>query len=272
MNQHESKYRIRMGNEIKYLTIAPQTLYQDALGFPLPHLTPLPYHDDNWTVAHVSPNYDTLQPEIWLSDRELAAVKNVWHSSLVNILDLQLDQPAVFETVLPESVKFGVAPGTTAVAPPSAHQPPSQTTVIAKIACFESDIPRIERETRIYQVLQERQGASELVPRFLGHLHEGGRVMGLLLENLEGWRPVSIEDLTACKRALANFHDLGLLHGDVKCNHYLEREGEVKLVDFQHSQESASPDLRIQEMQSLEAALMDTSGRDEGMFLNDSEE
>jgi hypothetical protein len=71
------------------------------------------------------------------------------------------------------------------------------TTIIAKIARFEWEIPRIERETRAYQLLE----GSGLSPRFLGHIHENGRIMGFLLEKVEG-RAASIQDLGICETAL----------------------------------------------------------------------
>jgi predicted Ser/Thr protein kinase len=41
--------------------------------------------------------------------------------------------------------------------------------VIVKIARFEWEIPRLEQETRAYQLLE----GSGLAPRFLGHVSEG---------------------------------------------------------------------------------------------------
>jgi hypothetical protein len=51
---------------------------------------------------------------------------------------------------------------------------PSPVTMIAKIARFEWEMPRIEQETRAYQLLED----SGLAPRFLAHVHENGRIMG----------------------------------------------------------------------------------------------
>jgi hypothetical protein len=50
------------------------------------------------------------------------------------------------------------------------------TTIIAKIARFEWEIPRIERETSAYRLLD----GSGLAPRFLGHIHENGRIVVFL--------------------------------------------------------------------------------------------
>ncbi len=54
--------------------------------------------------------------------------------------------------------------------------------MIAQIARFEWELPRIEQETRAYQLLE----GCELTPSFLAHVHENGRIMGFLLEGIEG--------------------------------------------------------------------------------------
>lgn len=147
--------------------------------------------------------------------------------------------------------------------------------MIVKIARFEWEIRRIERETRAYQVLGQR-GASDVAPRFLGHVHEGGRVMGLLLEKWDGRSGgASIEDLSACEAALARFHGLGLFHGDANRYNFLVGQdgcGEVKLIDFECFQEGASEKMRAEEMQSLRDQLQDTSGRGEGFLFSGSDD
>ncbi|KAL2867389.1 uncharacterized protein BJX67DRAFT_85035 [Aspergillus lucknowensis] len=97
---------------------------------------------------------------------------------------------------------------------PTIFQSPVTTTMIAKIARFEWEIPHIERGTRAYQLLE----GSGLAPRFLAHIHENGRIMGLLLDKIEG-RSASIQDLDICEAALGKLHELGFLHGNVnRCN------------------------------------------------------
>lgn len=46
-NENESEYRLRIGNRVKYLKVAPATFDRATLSFPLAHLPPLPYEDDN---------------------------------------------------------------------------------------------------------------------------------------------------------------------------------------------------------------------------------
>ncbi|KAF4303937.1 alpha-galactosidase A [Botryosphaeria dothidea] len=127
----ESYYRVRIGNRVKYLEIAPATLERGALSFPLAFLPPLPF-DGDWSVAHISRDGTPGELKTSLSHRQLAAVHNL--------------SGAVFEALLPDAAFPGIAP----------HQPSDRITVIAKIARFEWEISDIERETRAYQVLVQK--------------------------------------------------------------------------------------------------------------------
>lgn len=143
--------------------------------------------------------------------------------------------------------------------------------MIAKIARFEWEIHRIERETRAYLALLQH-GASDVAPRFLGHVHESGRVLGFLLEKLEGQRNASIDDLSGCEVALGRFHGLGLLHGDANRYNFLVGQDGVRIIDFEHFQENASEQMRKKEMQSLRNLLSDRSGRGGGFTFEGCEE
>ncbi len=50
-NENESEYRLRIGNRVEYLKVAAGTFDRATLSFPLAHLPPLQYDDDDWTVA-----------------------------------------------------------------------------------------------------------------------------------------------------------------------------------------------------------------------------
>ncbi|KAF8248813.1 hypothetical protein K440DRAFT_623853 [Wilcoxina mikolae CBS 423.85] len=52
-------------------------------------------------------------------------------------------------------------------------------------------------ETQMYKIID----GLGLAPAFLGHITENGRIMGFLLEKVEG-RSAGIEDLTACQECL----------------------------------------------------------------------
>lgn len=79
---------------------------------------------------------------------------------------------------------------------------------VAKIACFEWQIPRVTHETWAYCVLTKSPRPSDgppIAPEFLDHLTENGRVMGFLMEKLEG-RFARSDDLTQCTALLKRLH------------------------------------------------------------------
>lgn len=189
-----------------------------------------------------------------LSNRALAGVKCQWHHTKVDCLELlrtkQLTAGAFEATVSPSIL-------------PIIALPSPDTTVIAKIARFEWEVPGIEQETRAYQLLEGRG----LAPRFLAHVHENGRIMGFLLEKVQG-RPASLQDLDACKTALGKLYELGLVHGDVNKYNFLVTEEEVTLIDFEHSRENASPEAVSKELEQLRVKIVDESGRGGGFIFH----
>jgi tRNA A-37 threonylcarbamoyl transferase component Bud32 len=99
--------------------------------------------------------------------------------------------------------------------------------VIAKVARFEWELPRLSMETLIYKGLED----TDLAPRFIGHVHEHGRVIGFMLEKLEG-REANINDLSSCQSALQRLHDIGILHGDANRYNFIIQDGKARLIDF----------------------------------------
>jgi RIO-like serine/threonine protein kinase len=93
---------------------------------------------------------------------------------------------------------------------------------------------------------------SGLAPLFLGHIHENGRIIGLLIEKIKG-RPASFQDLSICETALGELHKLGHAHGDVNRYNFLVTEEGVKLLDFECLLENASPKSMREELESLRA-------------------
>ncbi|KAI1502184.1 alpha-galactosidase A [Biscogniauxia marginata] len=122
-------------------------------------------------------------------------------------------------------------------------------TIIAKTARFEWELPHIEQETRAYQLLE----GSRLAPRFLAHVHENGRIVGVLLEKIEG--------------RCGKLHNLGLVHGDVNRYNFFVAEGGMKLLDFERLWRNASPKSLSKELENLHAELVDESGRGRGFIF-----
>ncbi|KFH42040.1 Ankyrin-like protein [Hapsidospora chrysogenum ATCC 11550] len=250
--------RIRSGSKVKYVVIAPDSLSSDDLCLPLYALPPLPYDDDAWTVARVSRSSSTESQELVysLEHRPLPGVRDVWHHERVDCLSLdrvRLLAMSVFECTRKDYYQ-PLAPG---------------TTLIAKIARFDWEIPRIERETRVYHLLQD----TGIAPRFLGHIHEGGRVIGFLLEKFDG-HPAGIEHLPSCEHVLGRLHRLGLLHGDINRHNFIvsSEGGWTKMIDFEKCQETQDEELLNGEMLRLPTELEDTSGRGAGFITDDEDE
>jgi len=246
----ESEYRLRIGNQVKYLIISPRTFDRDTLSFPISSLPHLSYREE-WTVAHISRDEPSGELKTSISNRTLAGVRCQWHHTLVDCLELEKAKQltaTAFEAISPS-----ILPITR----------PLSATIIAKIARFEWELPRIEQETKAYQLLE----GSGLAPRFLGHIHENGRIMGFLIEKIEG-RSASFQDLSICETALGKLHELGLLHGDVNRYNFLVTEEGVKLIDFECLLENASPESMRKELESLRAELVDESGRGGGFIFH----
>ncbi|KAF4497274.1 alpha-galactosidase a [Fusarium agapanthi] len=232
------------------IVISPGTFDRDTLSFPIPSLPCLPCNEE-WTVAHISRDETSGKLKTSVTNRALAGVRCRWHQTQVDCLELEKTKQLTAMAF--EAISHSILP---VARPPSA-------TIIAKIARFEWELPRIEQETRTYQLLE----GSELAPRFLGNIHENGRIMGLLIEKIEG-RPASSQDLSICETALRKLHELGHGHGDVNRYNFLVTEKGVKLLDFECFVENASPESMRTELDSLCAELVDESGRGGGFIFH----
>jgi tRNA A-37 threonylcarbamoyl transferase component Bud32 len=82
----------------------------------------------------------------------------------------------------------------------------------------------VETETRVYEKLAKDKikhpDLADISPSFLGHLTEGGRVMGMLIEKLEGGRRAGIQDISGCEAVVRRLHTLGIVHGDVNRHNF----------------------------------------------------
>ncbi|PYH31805.1 alpha-galactosidase A [Aspergillus neoniger CBS 115656] len=232
-SKDDSAYRILLQNKIRYLTIRPGTFNRSTLLTPLSSLPNLP-GDDAWNCALI--NRDPASGELTIEpqNRNLTGITNIWHSLQIDCLQLkrkrQLTATAFEATYCGSEL-------------PSTTTSEENKTVIVKIARFEWEIPRLSRETSIYKQLQD---IYDLTPRFLGHVHEHGRVIGFILETIEG-REAGIEDLVGCQ-AVYNF----VVRGD----------GTVRLIDFESSWlDKAATAIMRAEMESLGEQLVEGTGR-----------
>jgi hypothetical protein len=137
----------------------------------------------------------------------------------------------------------------------------------SKIAAFDGQTPSMERETWGYSVVDRHQnvhsGEPRIAPWVLGHLTECGRVMGILLERLEGGF-ASLEDLLECASTLCRLHEIGVVHGDAnRYNLIVDKQSKkVKMVDFEWvaalEVDEAAAGL---ELESLASELSEETGR-----------
>ena len=232
--RHESEYRLLIGDRIKYLSIAARTLPTDTLRF-LPSLLdalpPLKSHKD-WTIAYISRNSQSGELTTVFSEQNLAGVLGIWHPRTIDCLRLKRVKQitgATFEASLVEP-------------DPSLLL----STFIVKIARFEWEITRLERETYAYTLLE----GSGLAPKFLGHVAENGRVIGFILEKAIGCE-ASIKDLAICEAAVSKLHSLGLMHGDLNRFNFIVGKCGVKLIDFENAKVSNNMKLMQCEIEGL---------------------
>ncbi|OBT56982.1 hypothetical protein VE04_02555 [Pseudogymnoascus sp. 24MN13] len=96
-------------------------------------------------------------------------------------------------------------------------------------------------------------------PEFLGYLTEEGRVIGFLIEHVEG-RHATISDLPACEGIVKRLHGLGVVHGDLNKHNFLISEKGAVLIDFETAKKSGDSEGMEREVRGLEGQLLDESG------------
>jgi hypothetical protein len=134
------------------------------LSMPLDSLPTLPINKE-WNMAYVSCDSTSKELSTYVSRHKLAGVQGTWHSNFVDCMELVRTERLTAAT-------FEASYSSQHLHPPSEQT----TTVIAKTARFGWKNPRIEQETNAYKLLE----GTGLAPRFLGHIHEHRRVMGVL--------------------------------------------------------------------------------------------
>lgn len=201
----------------------------EAPGFP-----PFPVGD--WNVGRLSKDAAQTGGAPRFSRLEALALPEVgdaWHPTRIDYFDL-LDHPSAARANAPKSSaeekKLMLI----------AHPSFPGKTLLMKIADFPSELPRVEREIRAYKML----AGTGLTPEFLGHVTEAGRVVGFLLEWVEGADVPGPATLDACGDALRRLHAHGIYQGSIHAENFLccnfngsggkveGEKGKVLLVDF----------------------------------------
>ncbi|PPR02903.1 hypothetical protein CVT26_009748 [Gymnopilus dilepis] len=239
--EEESEYRIRFGDQIKYIIVQGGIFDEDTRSSMPDLLAALPrLPNGDWTTARVSKaaHRDTITYQ--LSYRTLDRITTLWHPTKIDVQSL---------SVIKRHNKWvcSVTP-----APASNHTFDFERAIL-KIARFELEIPILENETALYQIIHTK--CPGLAPRFLGHVVEHERAMGFLLEFIEG-RRAGVEDLEGCQKALKRLHSRRILHGDVnRFNFIVSEGGRIYLIDFANSKLDASEEEMRKEYEALHRQL-----------------
>lgn len=244
-DEERGQYRFLVDDKhVKYMTTEPGSLPGIDRTFAPDILRTMPeFPPGEWAEGHVAKNGNT--EELFfssMSTEKLPAVQTIWHQTVVDYLELQqVDR-------LRQSI----------------HKVTHQSfcePVIFKFAVFPWQIPYLEAETKVYSWIHGKG----IGPQFLGHVTEGGRVIGFLVEHIEG-ATATFEDLDACRTALGQLNSIGIKHGDINKHSFLVKDGKATIIDFESAvkvQSEAKGDedqLRL-EFEGLEASLQDQSHR-----------
>ncbi|KAH8812560.1 alpha-galactosidase A [Xylogone sp. PMI_703] len=241
----ESEYRIQVNDQVKYVVVQPGVYdFDEILSFPPALLENLPvFPPGDWTSMNVVRGADgTLTCSV--SSKPLKAVTRIWHPKMIDVLWLK------------ETGRFGAR---------VRFVEWEGREVVAKIARFDFEIHLVENETRVYEKLEKDKikhpNLAAISPAFLGHLTEDGRVMGMLIEKLEG-RRACVEDISACEDIVRRVHTLGIVHGDLNRYNFIvnEEKRAVHLIDFENAK--AYSDIKAkEEIDSLKDQLVEDTGR-----------
>lgn len=240
----EDDYRFLVDRKhVKYVTIEAGALPAEIhRSFAPDVLRAIPeFPPGDWTTGRISKDDRTGKPVFSsISSDKLPAVESVWnpivvdHLELKKVARLRQNIHKVSHALFPEPVIF-------------------------KLANFPWEIPFMEAETRAYEWIQNE----DVGPRFLGHVSEGGRVVGFLIEDIAGASPATLDDLEACRIAIARLHRLGIRHGDVNRNNFLVQrpEGKVTIIDFEAANKCDEQERLQAENEGLEESFRDPSNR-----------
>ncbi|KAI5464197.1 hypothetical protein BGZ63DRAFT_147486 [Mariannaea sp. PMI_226] len=214
-DQHESEFRFLVdGRDVKYVAVDPGILSYYIRNFATIPITLLPtFPAGNWNDGRISK--DRVTGDLFFSratKKDLPRVRSIWHSMMIDHLELKK--------------LYQVRQNIHVVAHDFFDRP-----VMVKFAAFPWQMQYVEAETAAYQWIDGRA----IGPKFLGHVTEAGRVIGFIMEIVEGARMAENRDLPTCRDALAKLHSLGIKHGDINRHNFLVRGSQAIIIDFETS-------------------------------------
>ena len=129
--------------------------------------------------------------------------------------------------------------------------PSTNTSAIAKLMPTPSLMTYTKNETGIYKVLDGKG----ITPHFHGHIWENGRIVGLLLEDVEHRKPTR-DDMGQCRAAIGRLHtDFTIVHCAIHTDNMLITDRGVLLIDFERSMETDDAKARELDLEQLRRAF-----------------
>ncbi|KAL8852703.1 MAG: hypothetical protein Q9221_002463 [Calogaya cf. arnoldii] len=227
-------YRISENSDrIVYVSIDAGVYDEDVYCLPsiLLDLLP-PFPSGDWNKGHITKTKERPEPHFaWTKLADLPGITPRWHPR-----HFDFNQLTIRHKLMPNVAE-------------ASH--PELGEVIAKYARFEWEIAPYQRENEIYYWLD----GHHMGPTFLGHLTEGGRVFGFLLQKLQG-RHAGVQDLARCEDVVRKLHSLRILHGDLNRHNFLVNEDQVVLIDFETSIRSQDEEKKAEELRELKKELL----------------
>ncbi|TVY23383.1 hypothetical protein LHYA1_G007604 [Lachnellula hyalina] len=234
-----SYYRILVNRKhFKYINIDPGIYEVDDLCFPpilVENLPPFPEGD--WNCGRISQTVGNPTP--FFSEtlkKTLPSINPLWHPKSYEYLSFQIGERLRSNVYVASSPQF-------------------EKPIVTKFARFYWEIGYYIAETRVYSWID----GHNIGPEFLGYLTEDGRVIGFLIEYIEGHR-ATISDLPACKVIVRKLHGLSILHRDLNTHNFLISERGAVLIDFETAKRSGNGETMEKEVEGLEEQLLDESG------------
>ena len=205
--------------DIKYTFLGSKML---QAGYPSEQATidlpPLPLH--NWNEAHIHLDKHSGTHSIRNTTRtSYLEMMDIWHHRKIDYLEF-----VKIEALQQDRLQV-------------VTHPDFDAPVLIKVASFPWEQLSLERESTVYGLLH----GSGATPEFLGHVTEGGRVIGFITEYITEAPSVRGRNMRGCLAALRSLHQRGIAHGDAHDgNCLIRKDGSAVLIDFELSVETWS--------------------------------
>lgn len=244
-----SYYRILVNRKhFKYITIDPGIYEVGVLCFPPVLIAKLPpFPEGEWNCGRISQTVGNPTP--FFSEtikKTLPSISPLWHPKSYEYLSLQIGERLRSNVYMASSPQF-------------------EKPVVAKFARFYWEVGYYIAETQVYSWID----GYNIGPEFLGYLTEDGRVIGFLIEYIDGHHATS-SDLPACKAIVRELHGLSIVHGDSNKHNFLISKKGAVLIDFETATRSDNGEAMEKEGKGLEGQLLDKSGNG-GVILEEED-